>query len=105
MHHPRVLIIALLILFLRLNRKAPNPLALHFSALALAEAEAPAMLPADGKWRSWPDLERVAENLKKLKYNRLVAVAKKVGVKQAVAPGVKKTGKQLAEEVLKVLNA
>ena len=43
-----------------LNRKAPKPLALHFSALALAEAEAPAMLPADGKWRSWPDLERVA---------------------------------------------
>jgi len=35
----------------------------------------------------------------------LVAVAKKVGVKQAVAPGVKKTGKQLAEEVSKVLNA
>ena len=51
------------------------------------------------------DLERVATNLKKLKYNRLVAVAKKVGVKQAVAPGVKKTGKQLAEEVSKVLNA
>ena len=61
--------------------------------------------PIDDAVPTPADLERVAKNLKKLKYNRLVAVAKKVGVKQAVAPGVKKTGKQLAEEVSKVLNA
>ena len=61
--------------------------------------------PSDDTVATDADLERVAKNLKKLKYNRLVAVAKKVGVKQAVAPGVKKTGKQLAEEVSKVLNA
>ena len=61
--------------------------------------------PTDESVATPADFERVAKNLKKLKYNRLVAVAKKVGVKQAVAPGVKKTGKQLAEEVSKVLNA
>ena len=61
--------------------------------------------PTDDAVATDADLERVAKNLKKLKYKRLVAVAKKVGVKQAVAPGVKKTGKQLAEEVSKVLNA
>ena len=49
-------------------------------------------------------LERITKNLKKLKYKRLVAVAKKLKIKTNV-DGVQLTGKQLAEEVLKVLNA
>ena len=60
--------------------------------------------PSDDTVATDADLERNTNHLKKLGITKLVAVAKKFGIKRNV-DGVKKTKQQLAEEVSKVLNA